>query len=121
MFDQKRLLTLAGITDDGSSNLLNEGVEPEEGCNEAEDGSLEQKTGGELDETADAEDADAPKSAEQLDEIRVRNFIRNEIRSMLNKMEPNDRRNWILRGQQASVNSRPGQVSRGFTGPGFVR
>lgn len=113
MFDQKRLLTLAGISDkDTESNLLNEGVEQ---ADDADAGICAGES--EVDEADDVSTNDA----EQLDEIRVRNFIRSEIRSMLNNMRPNDKRNWILRGQRTSSNSQSGQISRGWVGPGFVK
>ena len=104
MFEQRRLLELAGIYDKGkNTNSLNEGTS----C---------------ADEACAADDAvdEGSTETEQLDEIRVRSFIRNEIRTMLNNMNPKDKRNWVLRGQRPSTNSQHGQISRGFTGPGFV-
>jgi hypothetical protein len=108
MFEQTRLLELAGLgADEKDSNLLTESAcaEGDEECTES---------------AASDNDDDTGDEVETLEEIRVRNFIRNEIRSMLKGMNPADRRSWILRGQHASTNSRPGHVSRGFTGPGFV-
>lgn len=111
MFEQKRLLELAGIASDKNSNLLNEGV------NETDVADTAVTEGEDADEAC-AEGTEADE-AEQLDEIRVRNVIRNEIRSMLSRMNPREKRSWILQGQKPSTNSRPGQVSRGFAGIGF--
>ena len=114
MFEQRRLLELAGIYDKGkNTNSLNEGTSCADEACAADDA---------VDEACAADDAvdEGSTETEQLDEIRVRSFIRNEIRTMLNNMNPKDKRNWVLRGQRPSTNSQHGQISRGFTGPGFV-
>ena len=132
MFDQKRLLTLAGLDGEAKNNLLTENkskyplckqdhskfIAGADDCLCQSDNAANRKKAHDKTNEATSNDADA---LEQLDEIRVRNLIRNEIRSMLNTMSPDDQRNWVLNGQKKSSNSRPGQVSRGFAGPGFVK
>jgi len=127
MFNKKRLLTLAGVaSNDKNSNLLNENMDSEcddtdmqESNDDVEDDADDLTEDGNCDDNCDDKNDD--DDTKQLDEIRVRNFIRNEIRSMLNNMDPTDRRNWILRGQRLSSNSQQGSISRGFVGPGFIR